>query len=166
MKKSKENYLEVLLNPKVLEIGYELYDLTFEKKGKDWILVLFIDSPKGISLDDCETVSRFISKVLDEEDPIEQSYTLEVSSPGIDRPLKKGGHYLANINEKININLFAPIDGDKNLEGVLLSFKEDCLSLELENGKILELDRAKIAKANRIDEINFKSQSTSKKESE
>lgn len=165
-KKSKESVLETLLSPKIEEIGYELYDLTFEKKGKDWILVLFIDSEKGIFLDDCETVSRFISTILDEVDPIEQSYILEVSSPGIDRPLKKDSHYLANINEKINVNLFAPIDGNKNFEGILLSFNNDCLSLELENGKTLELDRAKIAKANRIDEINFKSHSEIKKKGE
>ncbi len=165
-KKSKESVLETLLSPKIQEIGYELYDLSFEKKGKNWILVLFIDSEKGISLNDCEKVSRFISTVLDEADPIEQSYLLEVSSPGIDRPLKKDSHYLANINQKINVNLFAPIDGDKVFEGILLSFNGDYLSLELENGKILELDRTKIAKANKIDEINFKSRPESKEEGE
>lgn len=165
-KKSKESVLETLLSPKIQEIGYELYDLSFEKKGKNWILVLFIDSEKGISLNDCEKVSRFISTVLDEADPIEQSYLLEVSSPGIDRPLKKDSHYLANVNQKINVNLFAPIDGDKVFEGILLSFNGDYLSLELENGKILELDRTKIAKANKIDEINFKSRPESKEEGE
>lgn len=165
-KKSKESVLEILLNPRVQEIGYELYDLTFEKKGKDWILVLFIDSPKGISLDDCETVSRFISTVLDEEDPIEQSYTLEVSSPGIDRVLKKDSHYQANIDQKIKVNLFAPVDGSKNYQGLLLSFDNDYLSLELENGKTIELDREKITKVNKIDEINFKSRSEREEEGE
>lgn len=158
-KESKESALESLLGPKINEIGYELYDLTFEKKGKNWILVLFVDSEDGISLDDCEKVSRFISTVLDEKDPIEQSYILEVSSPGIDRPLKKENHYLAVVNQEIRINLFAPIDGNKSLEGILLNFSPDCLSLELKNGKILEIDRAKISKANKVDEINYKSQS-------
>lgn len=165
-KKSKESVLETLLNPRVQEIGYELYDLTFEKKGKDWVLVLFIDSPKGISLDDCETVSRFISTVLDEKDPIEQSYTLEVSSPGIDRVLKKDSHYQANIDQEIMVNLFAPVDGRKNYQGLLLSFNDDYLSLELENGKTIELDREKITKANKIDEINFKSRSEREEEGE
>lgn len=165
-KKSKESVLEILLNPRVQEIGYELYDLTFEKKGKDWVLVLFIDSPKGISLDDCETVSRFISTVLDEKDPIEQSYTLEVSSPGIDRVLKKDSHYQANIDQEIMVNLFAPVDGRKNYQGLLLSFNDDYLSLELENGKTIELDREKITKANKIDEINFKSRSEREEEGE
>ena len=90
MKKvSKEFFLEELTAPVVESLGYELTDLTFEKQGKDWCLTLFIDSESGISLDDCEIVSRQISELLDEKDPIEQSYFLEVSSPGMDRPLKK-----------------------------------------------------------------------------
>ncbi len=165
-KKSKESVLETLLSPRVEEIGYELYDLTFDKKGKDWVLVLFIDSPNGISLDDCETVSRFISTVLDEEDPIEQSYLLEVSSPGIDRVLKKESHYQANIGQRIKLSLFAPLDGSKNFEGRLLILNDDCLSLELENGKTIDLGREKITKANRIDEINFKSRSERQEEGE
>lgn len=117
-------------------------------------------------MDDCETVSRFISTVLDEKDPIEQSYTLEVSSPGIDRVLKKDSHYQANIDQEIMVNLFAPVDGRKNYQGLLLSFNDDYLSLELENGKTIELDREKITKANKIDEINFKSRSEREEEGE
>lgn len=157
MKKiSKEVYLEELTAPIIESLGYELADLTFEKKGKDWCLTLFIDSENGISLDDCEKVSRSISEVLDEKDPIEQSYYLEVSSPGIDRPLKKDRHFLTNMDKKIAIHLFAPIDGKKDFQGVLKSFTPDELSIELENGAVLKLETNKIAKANQLDELNFK----------
>ncbi|WP_303867452.1 ribosome maturation factor RimP [Acetobacterium wieringae] len=157
MKKvSKEFLLEELAAPVVESLGYELTDLTFEKKGKDWYLTLFIDSDNGISLDDCEKVSRPISEMLDEQDPIEQSYFLEVSSPGMDRPLKKEKHYLSNLDKKIAVHLFAPMDGKKDIEGVLKSYNTDELTLELETGELLTLENSKIAKANRLDELNFK----------
>ena len=157
MKKvSKEIFLEELTAPAVESLGYELTDLTYEKRGKEWCLTLFIDSENGISIDDCETVSRRISEVLDEEDPIEQSYFLEVSSPGMDRPLKKEKHYLSNLDKKIAVHLFAPLDGKKDIEGVLKSYSQEELTLELENGDMITLENSKIAKANRLDELNFK----------
>lgn len=157
MKKvSKEFLLEELAAPVVESLGYELTDLTFEKKGKDWYLTLFIDSENGISLEDCEKVSRPVSEMLDEQDPIEQSYFLEVSSPGMDRPLKKEKHFLSNLDKKIAVHLFAPMDGKKDIEGVLKSYTTDELTLELETGELLTLESSKIAKANRLDELNFK----------
>lgn len=157
MKKvSKEFLLEELAAPVVESLGYELTDLTFEKKGKDWYLTLFIDSENGISLEDCEKVSRPVSEMLDEQDPIEQSYFLEVSSPGMDRPLKKEKHFLSNLDKKIAVHLFAPMDGKKDIEGVLKSYTTDELTLELETGELLTLENSKIAKANRLDELNFK----------
>ncbi|MBU4438071.1 MAG: ribosome maturation factor RimP [Acetobacterium sp.] len=157
MKKvSKEVFFDELTAPVVESLGYELADLTFEKRGKDWCLTLFIDSENGISLDDCEKVSRRISELLDEKDPIEQSYFLEVSSPGMDRPLKKEKHYLSNLNKKIAVHLFAPLDGKKNIEGVLKSYSPEELTLELDNGELITLENSKIAKANRLDELNFK----------
>ncbi|TYC87145.1 ribosome maturation factor RimP [Acetobacterium wieringae] len=157
MKKvSKEFLLEELAAPVVESLGYELTDLTFEKKGKDWYLTLFIDSENGISLEDCEKVSRPVSEMLDEQDPIEQSYFFEVSSPGMDRPLKKEKHFLSNLDKKIAVHLFAPMDGKKDIEGVLKSYTTDELTLELETGELLTLENSKIAKANRLDELNFK----------
>lgn len=157
MKKvSKEVLLEELTNPVVESLGYELADLVFEKRGKDWALVLFIDSDEGINMDDCEVVSRAVSEILDESDPIEQSYFLEVSSPGIDRPIKKERHYLANINKKITIHLFAPLNGKKDYSGILRSYTSESLSLELETGELIHVENNKIAKANVLDELDFK----------
>ena len=156
MKKiSKEVFLEELIAPVVESLDYELADLTFEKGGKDWYLMLYIDSENGITMDDCEKVSRKVSEVLDEKDPIEQGYFLEVSSPGIDRPLKKDRHFMASINKKIAIHLFAPLNGKKNFQGVLKTYTPEGLSLELETVEILELENNIIAKANLLDELNF-----------
>lgn len=154
-KQSKEEYLEGLLDPIVTEAGYELYDLTFEKKGKDWVLVLFIDTTHPVSLNDCEIVSRLVSDYLDETDPIEQSYYLEVSSPGLDRQIKKEKHYLGNIDKRISVNLFAPLDGKKEFSGLLKKYQPDMLTIQLDDGQIVELEIVKIAKANRVDEIDF-----------
>ena len=159
-KKSKEVFLEEMIAPVVEATGYELTDLTFEKGGKDWYLVLYIDSAAGISLDDCENVSRKVSEFLDEKDPIEQSYILEVSSPGVDRPLKKDRHFQQCIDQKIAIHLFAPLNGKKDFQGLLKAYSPETLSLEIETGEVLELEMSKIAKANRVDELNFKPQPT------
>jgi ribosome maturation factor RimP len=156
-KQSKEVFLEELITPVVEAVGYELTDLTFEKGGKDWFLVLYIDSDDGISLDDCEKVSRRVSEFLDEKDPIEQSYILEVSSPGIDRPLKKERHFLASIDKTIAVHLFAPLNGKKDFQGILKAYQPERLSLKIESGEVLELENSKIAKANRVDELDFKS---------
>lgn len=159
MKKlSKEELLEELIIPTIETLGYELTDLTFEKRGKDWFLTLFIDKENGVTLDDCETVSRAASTLLDEKDPIEQSYYLEVSSPGIDRPIKKEKDYLKNVDKKITIHLFAPLNGNKDYSGVLKSYSKESLSLELENQEVISVENSKIAKANVFDEIDFKSQ--------
>lgn len=158
MKKvSKELQLEALTAPIVESIGYELSDLTFEKRSKDWYLTLFIDSESGgITLEDCEKVSRAVSQLLDEKDPIEQSYFLEVSSPGIDRPLKKEKHYLSNLNKMIAVFLFAPHDGQKKFEGILKSYNPEELTLEIATGETVTLANDQIAKANQLDVLNFK----------
>ncbi|WKY46560.1 ribosome maturation factor RimP [Eubacteriaceae bacterium ES3] len=163
-KQSKEEYLEELLEPIVTEAGYQLYDLTFEKKGKDWVLVLYIDAEQLISLNDCETVSRIVSDFLDEKDPIEQSYFLEVSSPGLDRTIKKEKHYLSNIDKRISVNLFAPINGKKEMSGLLKKYQPDTITILLDDGELINLEIEKISKANRVDEIDFSPQQKQNKE--
>jgi ribosome maturation factor RimP len=154
-KQSKEEFLEELLDPIVTEAGYMLYDLTFEKKGKDWVLVIYIDANHPVSLNDCETVSRCVSDYLDEKDPIEQSYYLEVSSPGLDRLIKKEKHYLANVDQRITVNLFAPVNGKKEIMGLLKKYQSDFITILNDDGELMELETEKIAKANRVDEIDF-----------
>ena len=100
-----------LTESKVRELGYELYDVEYQKEYDNWVLTLYIDSKDGISLDDCEIVSNAVDPILDEADPIEQAYYLSVSSVGIDRPLKKDKDFQRSIGKTIDVKLYAPLKG-------------------------------------------------------
>ena len=124
-----------LLEPTVRGLGYELYDVEYEKEYDNWVLTLFIDRPEGVSLDDCELVSNTVDPILDEADPIEQAYYLSVSSVGLDRPLKKDKDFNRNLGKKIDVRLYAPVDGKKELTGTLVSFTADELTVALAKGE-------------------------------
>lgn len=113
------------LAPAVAALGFEIIDVEFKKEQGNWVLTLYIDSPNGITIDDCETVSKAVDPMLDELDPIEQPYYLSVSSPGLDRPLKKDADYGRSIGKAVDVKLYAPMDGKKELSGVLKSFDAD-----------------------------------------
>ena len=104
-KNTEKKVLEIA-EPIILEKGLELADLEFVKEGPNWYLRIYIDKQGGVTIEDCETISRILEKKLDEKDPIEQAYILEVSSPGIDRPLKKPEHFQKYIGEIIDIKLY------------------------------------------------------------
>lgn len=118
-----------LTEPTVRELGYELYDVEFQKEYDNWVLTLYIDGKNGISLDDCEIVSNAVDPVLDEADPIEQAYYLSVSSVGIDRPLKKDKDFQRNIGNTIDIKLYAPMNGKKEFCGKLISFDTESFTV-------------------------------------
>ena len=124
-----------LLEPTVVELGYELYDVEFQKEYDNWVLTLLIDRAEGVSLDDCERVSVAVDPILDEADPIEKAYYHSVSSVGIDRPLKKDKDFSRNIGKKIDVKLYAPLDGKKEMTGELVSFDADnfVLNAEIKN---------------------------------
>ena len=145
-KLSKEQQLFEMLTPIIEEAGYECVDVSFEKTGPDWILTAFIDCPGGVTLDDCEKVSRVLDPFLDEKDPIEQSYFLEVSSPGIDRPLKRDRDYEKAVGKKITVSLFVKKDGSKEFTGILKEAGPDEILLETDDGDI-RFTRKEISKA-------------------
>ena len=131
------------LLPVVNNLGYYLWDVEYVKEGSEWYLRITIDSEDGITLDDCETVHRAIDPVLDEHDPIENAYHLEVSSPGIERVLRTPEHIEAFAGEEVEVKLFAPINGKKSFRAILggikngvVSFTVDDESLEIEHKKI------------------------------
>lgn len=124
-----------LVRPIVDELGLYLWDVRFEKEGADWYLRIFIDSDDGITLDDCEAVSRPLSKLLDETDPIEQSYYLEVSSPGTERELRKPEHFEVCIGDLVLVKLIRPQNGIREFTGVLSGYQDGSLTLALENGE-------------------------------
>ena len=119
-----EKRLEELLKPEVSDMGYELVDLVFVKEGPNWYLRVFVDKDGGVTIDDCEIVSRCLEKILDEKDPIEQAYFLEISSPGIDRPLKKKEDFIKYNGEIIDVKLYKSFEGLKEYTGKLVSYDE------------------------------------------
>ena len=105
-----EEKVEKLVEPIINNLGYELYDTIYTKEGKDYYLRIFIDKKDGIVIEDCEKVSNEINDILDEKDLIPESYFLEVSSPGLERQIRKEKQFLSNIGKKIAIKLYRPIN--------------------------------------------------------
>lgn len=150
-KESYEAKAEELLLPIVTKLGIEIYDVEYVKEGSDYYLRAFIDKPEGVNINDCETVSRAFSDVLDEADPIPDAYILEVSSPGLGRTLKKDKHLQKSIGEEVEIKLFKPIEKCKDFSGILESFDAEKLVIregadeEGKGGTLREFERSNIA---------------------
>ena len=115
-----EEFVRSLVVPLLKDTGITLVDVEYVRE-KDWYLRIFIDKPEGIEIDDCQFVSEKLADFLDDKDPIKEKYYLEVSSPGIDRPLKKDKDFIANYGKKVDIQFFIPLEGSKELTGVLLT---------------------------------------------
>ena len=148
-KKKITETVEEILQDFLKEEGYELYDSEFIKEGKDWFLRVYIDKPEEegyISTEDCEKVSRYLSDQLDEADPIDKEYYLEVSSPGMDRVLAKPEHYLRYVGRQVEVKLYKGKDGTKNIKGTLTAADHDEVKVTDEAGKIWVLKMDEIAK--------------------
>lgn len=131
--------VEELVTPIAQKNGCTVYDVEFKKEGSDYYLRVFIDmadQEKNVSLEECEAVSRELSDALDSADPIEQAYMLEVSSPGIDRHLKKPEHFLKYIGSEVDIGLYKAVDGSKRITAVLKAFDNGVITAETESGEI------------------------------
>ena len=156
MKKSSKNIASTvaeLVGPVISELDYDLWDVEYVKEGADYYLRITIDREEGITIDDCETVHRAIDPILDEADPIEDSYHLEVSSPGIERELKYDWHFEEFIGEKIEVKLYAPLNGVKSLCGILVSKSESAVTINL-SGTEMTIDDEKIAKVQTVFDFN------------
>jgi ribosome maturation factor RimP len=134
-----------MIEPILVENHYELYDIEYVKEGGNWFLRAYIDKENGISVDDCELVSRALSDLLDKNDFIPDAYILEVSSPGLGRQLKKDKHFEKSIGEEIEVKLYKQINKSKELVGILDAFDHETISLELEDNSIMIIQRADIA---------------------
>ena len=128
--------VEALLTPVIEEMGYRVWDVVFRKVGADPTLTVTIDSDAGINIDDCEKVHRCIDPLLDEADPIDVAYILEVSSPGIERDIRTDAHILACMGEEIEAKLFAPIDGRRSYVGVIAAYEDAVLTLKTPEGDV------------------------------
>ncbi len=129
-----------LVLPIVEEMGLELVDLEFVKEGANWYLRIYIDKENGVDINDCEAVSKAVEAKLDAEDPIEQAYVLEVSSPGLDRPLKKEEDFARFAGEIIDVKLYQAMNGKKTLEGKLIGLEDGVIVME-EDGKEVRISR-------------------------
>jgi len=126
-----EEKVEKLIQDKVKNIGYSLYDVEYVKEGANYYLRIYIDSPKGIDLSDCEKVSNEINDILDEADYIKKQYFLEVSSPGIERVLRKDKHLKQNIENRVEVKLFKKDEkGNKSYIGILKKFDTETVTIE------------------------------------
>ena len=131
-----EERVENLIKKDIENLGYELYDVEYSKEGKDYYLRVFIDKPSGIDLNDCEKVSNIINPILDEADYINEMYFLEVSSPGVERTLRKDKHLELAIGKEIEIKLFKPFENKKDISGILKEFNNDTICLQIEDKEI------------------------------
>ena len=144
-----ETKVQNLLEPIITKLGYELYDVLYEKEGKDYYLRVVIDKESGIDLNDCETVNNAINDILDEADYIKDQYFLEVSSPGVERLLRKKEHFEKQIGNKISVKLFKAIDKQKEIVGILKSYNQEELVIEQED-KELKVEVKNIAVARTV----------------
>ena len=119
-----------LARPVVEANGCSLWDVEYVKEAGSWYLRVYIDKETGVSIDDCEAVSRVLSDLLDEADPIEGSYVLEVSSAGADRPLKKPAHFQQFLGAEVDVRLYRPLDGRKEYTGVLKGYDGGDVTIE------------------------------------
>lgn len=140
-----EKNTEEILLPMMEELGFELVDVEYVKEGSTWYLRAYIDKPGGINIDDCETVSRRLSDILDEKDYIDEAYILEVSSPGLGRPLKKEKDYKRSLGEEVEIRTYRMIDRQKEFTGILKEYDEKTVTIEPEGGTLLTFDKSDIA---------------------
>jgi len=138
--------LNELLQPLVEDLGYEFVGLEYNNNPKNSVLRIYIDHENGVGIDDCENVSREVAALLDVNDPIKSHYNLEISSPGLDRPLFTPAHYQQFTGNIVQINLFAPQDGRRKFSGPILGADENSVRLE-QDGSEVRLDFGNIAKA-------------------
>lgn len=140
-----EQKTEELILPIVEGNGFELVDVEYVKEGSNWYLRAYIDKPGGIAVDDCEVVSRAFSEILDREDYIEDTYIFEVSSPGLDRPLKKEKDFARSIGKDVEIKLYKALNKEKEFVGVLTDYDKETITIELDDESIMVFDRSDVA---------------------
>ena len=140
-RKNVVKIIEEHCKPIVEELGYDLVDLEYVKENGNYFLRFYIGKPEGITIDDCQKISEIVGEKLDEIDPIEESYYLEVSSPGLDRPLKTDRDLKRNIGKNVEISLYKSIGGKKKYSGELLDFTEGHIKIKGDRSEYKEIER-------------------------
>ena len=143
-----------IAEPIAEQLGLSIWDIRFVKEGADWFLRIFIEKEGGVSIDDCVDMTRAIDKPLDDADPIEQSYCLEVSSPGVERELTREGHFEACKGEKIKVKMIRAIEGVREFKGILEDFDGTHITLRLEDGGAISFEKKETSYI-KLDDFNF-----------
>lgn len=152
MEKQKKNIASVvreLVEPVADSLGYMLWDVEYVKEGADMILRITIDKPEGVDIEDCEKMARTVDPIIDEADPIEVSYKMEVSSPGIERVLSRPEHFASCMGEKIEVKLYAPANGKKQIIGILAGADEKTVTVTVDSEDIT-LEKSAVAKVSTV----------------
>jgi len=144
-KMNTEQKIENLISKTIEENQIELVEVEFVKEGQNWYLRIYIDKKYGVTIDDCEVISKACEAILDEKDIIEQAYILEVSSPGLDRPLKKESDFVKYAGEIVDIKLYKAVDKQKEFQGELKGLKENVVTIINEDREELSFERKDIA---------------------
>ena len=140
-----EQKTEEILLPIVEKNGFELWDVEYVKEGGNWYLRAYIDKPGGINVEDCEVVSRELSDILDEKDYIDEAYILEVSSPGLGRPLKKEKDFARSIGKEVEIRTYRMVDKQKEFTGILVEYDNNSVTIEMEDESKRTFEKSEIA---------------------
>ena len=144
-KKNTAAIAEELAAPILEEMGLQLWDVVYEKEGSGWYLRYYVDKEGGIDINSCEAFSRAISDVLDEADPIDGSYTLEVSSPGIERQLTRAWHFETLMGQQLLVRLIRPVEGVRDFIGTLTDYRDGTLTLLLDEKTEMNVERGETA---------------------
>ena len=144
-KKNTAAIAEELAAPILEEMGLQLWDVVYEKEGSGWYLRYYVDKEGGIDINSCEAFSRAISDVLDEADPIDGSYTLEVSSPGIERALTRDWHFETLMGQQLLVRLIRPVEGVRDFIGTLTDYRDGTLTLLLDEKTEMNVERGETA---------------------
>ncbi len=144
-KKAYEEKTEALIMPLIEANNFELWDVEWVKEGANWYLRVFIDKEGGITVDDCELISRAFDEILEKEDYISENYIFEVSSPGLDRPLKKEKDFARSIGKDVEIKLYKAINKEKEFVGVLTAYDENTVTIEMDDESEMVFNRSDIA---------------------
>lgn len=144
-KKDYESKTETLIQPLIDANHFELVDVEWVKEGANWYLRVFIDKEGGITVDDCELVSRAFEEILDKEDYISENYIFEVSSPGLDRPLKKEKDFARSIGKDVEIKLYQALNKEKEFVGVLTAYDPETITITLDDESTMVFNRSDVA---------------------
>ncbi|MBR6736670.1 MAG: ribosome maturation factor RimP [Oscillospiraceae bacterium] len=158
MAKEKKNTIaiaEELAAPILSEMGLELWDVRFEKEGSGWFLRYFIDKPGGVDINDCEKFSRAVDPLLDEADPIDQSYCLEVSSPGVERELVRPRHFEENIGKQVTVRLIRASNGVREFVGTLKGYADGVATVVTEEGDEKNVAKNEVAFIRLVDDFDY-----------